>query len=391
MKKLILAIGGLYVAVSVLWVQEVYSHNPVTTTVLFNREISAVFNAKCVQCHVEDGMAMSLQTHAQARPWAIAIKEEVLARRMPPWPAERGYGAFANDGGLTPRELEFLISWIDGGVPEGAGKPPDHVDHSSHWMLGRPDGEYTASPGHTAASEHTASPDHGDDRASGVSRFIVDPGFREDTWVRAIDLKVPDKRTARAAFFTVVGTGQYLGGWTPWHTETEFPAGAAFRLPAGARIAVDVHHAPGTPVVDLPRMALYVTPKAEHALEVIDVIGEAPAGERRVRATASIDAPRAIVAFRVELSPGGTSVELNARRPDGVFEPLVWIKKFSHDWQVPFVLSTPVTLPAGSVIQATTYFDTSASSAARSVAHLVTYEPGGAPGAATTPAVAHAH
>ena len=48
-------------------------------------------------------MAMPLQTWEEARPWAVAIKEEILARHMPPWSAERGYGAFANDGALTPR------------------------------------------------------------------------------------------------------------------------------------------------------------------------------------------------------------------------------------------------------------------------------------------------
>ena len=51
--------------------------------------------------NAEGKMAMPLGTYAQARPWAEAIKEETLARRMPPWPAERGYGTFANDIGLT--------------------------------------------------------------------------------------------------------------------------------------------------------------------------------------------------------------------------------------------------------------------------------------------------
>src|SRR5687767_15449057 len=122
----------------------VSSHNPVTTTVLFNREIALLLNRKCSQCHVEQGLAMPLQTYAQVRPWAVAIKEEILGRRMPPWSAERGYGVFANDASLTPREQEFLISWIDGGVPEGPDQPPPHQDHSGHWMLGPPDAVYEA-------------------------------------------------------------------------------------------------------------------------------------------------------------------------------------------------------------------------------------------------------
>src|SRR5262245_4149711 len=53
-------------------------HYPITTTVVFNREVAAILNQKCSQCHVTDGMAMPLQTYAQARPWAVAIKEEIL-------------------------------------------------------------------------------------------------------------------------------------------------------------------------------------------------------------------------------------------------------------------------------------------------------------------------
>jgi hypothetical protein len=116
-----------------------YPHNPTTTTVLFNREIVTLLQRKCVQCHAQGKLAMPLITFEQTRPWAEAIKEETLSRRMPPWPAERGFGAYANDIGLTPREFEFLISWIDGGVPEGTDPAPAFVDHGDHWTLGMPD------------------------------------------------------------------------------------------------------------------------------------------------------------------------------------------------------------------------------------------------------------
>jgi hypothetical protein len=58
-------------------------------------------------------------TFKDARPWAVAIKDEVLNRRMPPWGAVKGFGEFRNDQGLSSEEVELLVSWIDGGVPEG--------------------------------------------------------------------------------------------------------------------------------------------------------------------------------------------------------------------------------------------------------------------------------
>ena len=62
---------------------------------------------------------MPLTTYEEVRPWARAIKEQVLTRRMPKWHAARGFGAFANDPTLTSLESTMLVSWIDGGLPEG--------------------------------------------------------------------------------------------------------------------------------------------------------------------------------------------------------------------------------------------------------------------------------
>ena len=65
---------------------------------------------------------MPLLTYEQARPWAKAIQEEVLERRMPPWGAVKGFGDFQDDLGLTQEELHLLSDWVDGGAPEGDPK-----------------------------------------------------------------------------------------------------------------------------------------------------------------------------------------------------------------------------------------------------------------------------
>jgi hypothetical protein len=61
-------------------------------------------------------------TCAEARPWAAAIKEEVLERRMPPWGAVKGFCEFKNDQGLTQEQIEVIAEWVEGGAPEGAPK-----------------------------------------------------------------------------------------------------------------------------------------------------------------------------------------------------------------------------------------------------------------------------
>jgi hypothetical protein len=49
----------------------------------------------------------------------VAIKDEVLTRRMPPWNAVKGFGRFKNDLGLTQEELSLIADWVEGGAPEG--------------------------------------------------------------------------------------------------------------------------------------------------------------------------------------------------------------------------------------------------------------------------------
>ena len=114
MKRLLVTIG-IFLAVA-------QAHDIITTPITFDREIVRIFQARCFSCHHTGGAAFSLMTYADARPWAVAIKEEVLTRRMPPWGAVKGFGDFRNDQALTPEQLEVITSWADGGVPEGEPK-----------------------------------------------------------------------------------------------------------------------------------------------------------------------------------------------------------------------------------------------------------------------------
>ena len=66
---------------------------------------------------------MALTTYEETRPWVRAIREEVLARRMPKWPVVRGYGDFTNDPSLSSFEIALITAWADGGAP-ATSRPP---------------------------------------------------------------------------------------------------------------------------------------------------------------------------------------------------------------------------------------------------------------------------
>ena len=96
------------------------AHEPITTKITWTLEISRIVYKRCLSCHREGGTApMSLVSYEEARPWAKAIKEEVLERRMPPWGAVKGFGDFADDVSLSEREIAMFVNWVEGGAPKG--------------------------------------------------------------------------------------------------------------------------------------------------------------------------------------------------------------------------------------------------------------------------------
>lgn len=95
------------------------AHEPITTKLTWTQEISRLVYKRCASCHHEGGGAFSLMTYNEARPWAKAMREEVLERRMPPWGAVEGVGAFRENPSLTALEIEYIVGWVEGGAPEG--------------------------------------------------------------------------------------------------------------------------------------------------------------------------------------------------------------------------------------------------------------------------------
>jgi hypothetical protein len=105
------------------------AHDVISTKITWSREISRIVYKRCASCHHEGGSAFSLMTYTEARPWAKAIKEEVLERRMPPFSAVKGFGELRDDKAITQEELHLIADWVEGGSPEGEPslmpKPPD--------------------------------------------------------------------------------------------------------------------------------------------------------------------------------------------------------------------------------------------------------------------------
>jgi hypothetical protein len=285
------------------------------------------------------------------------VSAAVLARHMPPWPAFPGYGRFDNENAVTLRESQFLVSWMEGLGPRNAGKvftntsnatgpaPPAiraHVDLDA-WPLGQPDlvRELPQVPVDPAAGDE-------------VRRVVVDLGLTADRRVRAVEYVPGDRRVVRAAVFTVQETGQWIASWTPWYRFTRLPESTAYRVPAGAHLAAEIHYQPAKErIVDRGKIGLFFDSQASQT--VSDVVVEAT-GAKRLRGETTLTADTTLLALRPDVGPGISSVEVSARRADGGTEVLLFAKDFSR-WLTPYIFAEPVALRKGTKLMVTAYGD----------------------------------
>src|SRR5688572_850686 len=117
------------------------AHKPITSPYTYNDDVLPIVRDRCGRCHVSGGVApMSLMTHADAVPWGESIRTEVLAGHMPPGGVDEAPARFRNATGLSPREMNLLLTWVTGGTPIGsADKAPAPATRERVWPLGTPD------------------------------------------------------------------------------------------------------------------------------------------------------------------------------------------------------------------------------------------------------------
>jgi cytochrome c5 len=365
MKRVLACAFVCVVAASIAWPDRVLSHGSITTTVLFDREIVRVLNDHCVMCHMEQGLAFPLETYEQTWLSRQAMRTSVLRRHMPPWAAVPGYGTFANANSLTSRESQFVTSWVEGLGPRNAGKVFLNVAnatpsaeqvrataaHISHWRV-EPDVRVQLPPRTVPARQ-----------ADSIVNVTVDLKLGSARGVRALEYMPGDRRVLRAAVFTLQQTSQWLGSWTPWSGFVTAPQGAAFRLPANARVVAQLHYR-GTSenVIDRGTLGLSFAPQGLTQTISDVVLREASAarasnGPRTAHATTRLAARTFVWALVPRVAAGLASVQVTARTPDGGTNILLFARNPPVEWPTPYILARPVLLPAGTELSASARYD----------------------------------
>ena len=229
----------------VLWPGSGLTHVTTTNTVVFEREIAGILRRHCADCHAPGRAGAPLMSYENVWLAREDVLASVLARRMPPWAGVAGYGEFANGNALTPRERQFLVSWVEGLGPRNAGEVflnvPDSAGETEA-AASRPGGEAweLGEPALVLELPESAPRGSADGGEEGhIQRVVLDPGLAEDRGLRGVEYRPGDRESARAASFFLERTGRWLGSWTPWHAGALLPPSVAHALRAGDRIVAE--------------------------------------------------------------------------------------------------------------------------------------------------------
>jgi mono/diheme cytochrome c family protein len=327
---------GIWVLGFGIWID---AHNPITTKVTWAREIAPLVTRRCASCHMRGGFAFSLTTYDDARPWAVAIKEVVLAGEMPPWGAAPGVGHFANDRSLTRHEMELIAAWVDGGAPretpnsqgpnsQGPNSQTAGVGSSAvgSWTLGIDGGTLVplASAVIATAMQRTASVTLQLPAGLSLVAWTFDPGT--PAIVERADLEL--------------GT-RWLGTWTPGDRAVEYPANAGVPLGGSALFTARiVYRAPAARVLDHSGFRIWTTKESR---------------ARTIREATVVRSWRPTNAVEMfALRPAGTDdVEAVARFANGRIEPLGTFRAPARAPHPTYRFARPIALAAGARVEVT--------------------------------------
>ena len=109
---------------------------------------------------------------------------------MPPWHADPQHGVFANNARLPDEARQKIERWVAGGCVEGDAsdlpKPPEFVEG---WKIPKPDVIYKMPEPYLVPAKGTVE----------YQYFTIDPGFKEDKWIKAAEARAAADRLIRAA------------------------------------------------------------------------------------------------------------------------------------------------------------------------------------------------
>jgi hypothetical protein len=349
----------------------------------FYKDVLPIVQNRCQECHRPGEIApMHFLSYEETRPWAKAIREAVVARKMPPWFADPRYGHFSNDRSLSKTEIDTILHWADAGAPAGDAKDaPPMREWPEGWNIGAPD---------AVLEMPKAFPIP----ASGAIKYqyiILPTHFHEDRWVQQVEVRPSDAATVHHAVVYIREPGsEWLKGrpsgeafglpirnslttsdillvYTPGNSFDGWKPGMAKKIKAGSDLVLQMHYtAKGKSSADRTRIGIVFAKEAPKQAVLTLQMGSdkfvIPPGDPDYRVPVSGTLPNdaVLISLFPHMHLRGKAFEYLVTLPNGGFTPLLKVNNYDFNWQLNYRLAEPLRLPAGTRLAVAGYFDNSA-------------------------------
>ena len=379
--------------------------------VTFERDVRPLLERHCLGCHAEGGLGSPrLDGYEHARTHATLALGAIESGVMPPWLPSADCHPLAGERRVSDAEADVLAAWIAQGLPRGEPAAPTSSDPTTP-----PAPRFEPNETLTISDGYLPDPTLADD----YHCFIVDRDFPEETYVTASQVvpgsgavhhvlvyaiapsQLGEVATRDAAhpglgypcFAQPVSTGfadqqafieylaggelpnfdfpDQLGAWVPGTLPRVLPDGLAYRVPAGAKLVVQIHYGATARAPDTTTLALTTTTRPPTSvlrtrpLAILDL--DIPAGARGVIQTRAFPyhAREAleivgVMAHMHLLGRGFHAAVLPASDATDASEAcLIDIARWDFHWQESYLFppDAPVFMPPGGALALTCTYD----------------------------------
>ena len=362
--------------------------------VTYTKHVAALLQDHCVACHRPGQIGpFALTEYEEVAGWGAMIKEVVSEGRMPPWSANPQFGHFANDARLSDAEKQLLNSWVDSGCPQGdLADLPAPRTWTDGWQIAEPHQVVRMEKPFTVPAEGVVD----------YRNFVADPGWTEDKWIQAAEVRPGNRAVvhhiianaippgaARAARQAIDAEGPErpqsseprphgasndgelrgikLTAYVPGRLANTNRSGVAMFVPAGSKIAFQMHYTPNGKEQDDQSYIGFVfadpktVKKRLHGGRAGNSSFVIPphADNYEVTSEVTMRTDQLMLWMSPHMHLRGKSFRYAACYPDGSIEVLLDVPKYDFNWQITYELTEPKPLPAGTKLCCTAHFDNS--------------------------------
>jgi peroxiredoxin len=341
--------------------------------VTYSRQIARILQERCVVCHRQGEIApFALTNYDEVAGWSEMIDEVVQQGRMPPWHAVDPVGRFVNDVRLSPDEKSTIQRWVRAGAPQGDPKDlPEPRQFTVGWQIPQPDLVLAVQ------KQPFQVPASGEVR---YQNFVVDPGFTEDKWVRAAEIRPGNRAVVHhvIAFIRPPSAGPrtddstigslWLAAAAPGTPPLVLSDGLAKFVPAGSQFVFQVHYTTnGTAQDDQSHLGLVFADPKTVAKEVgtwraanTEFAIPPGANNYEVKATHKFRQDVLLLTVFPHMHLRGKSFRFEAEYPSGQREVLLDVPRYDFGWQNSYEFASPLRIPAETRLTCSAIFDNSA-------------------------------